>query len=122
MLLNGNFNCTGKGSIGDLWNTIVTEGLDTGAPYVSFNDLMTTAPPAGGGTQFNAGWAAATALNPQILGATSTLNTANTAYTAAAALPPQGLNFMNPSGVPRVWNCKSAAAVTAYIANGTVCP
>jgi len=79
------YNCTGPNTIGALWNTIATSGIDNGAPYATFNDLMSaTQPPAGGGQEFNAGWSAAntpSANTQAVLGANSAL------ATAVAALP-----------------------------------
>lgn len=86
---------TGGGSppacneIGTLWNTIATAGIQTGAPYATFIDLMTTAPPAGGGADFNAAWSQASTAGA--LGAGSSL--AN-AYNALPT-PPKALNFTN---------------------------
>ncbi len=51
----GAYNCT---QIGTLENQILTSGIDTKAPYATFNDLITNAPPAGGGTDFDNSWTA----------------------------------------------------------------
>ena len=62
----GNYACAG---IGDLWNKIVTTGVDNTAPYATFDDLMTGNYPAGTVTNlaipndFRAGWDAANTAN-----------------------------------------------------------
>ncbi len=75
------YACTG---VGDLWNVIANEGVNTGAPYATFNDLLTGTIPPGAGTDFTSGWTAA-----QQAGVFTNLQNMVTAL----PIPPQALNF-----------------------------
>ena len=78
---SGVYNCP---AIGDLWNTIITGGINTGAPYATFDDLLNGRAPPGAGQDFAAGWNAA-----QTAGIFNNLKTA----VAALPQPPQVLDF-----------------------------
>ena len=77
----GVYNCP---AIGDLWNTIITGGINTGAPYATFDDLLNGTAPPGAGQDFAVGWNAA-----QRAGIFNNLKTA----VAALPQPPQVLDF-----------------------------
>jgi hypothetical protein len=83
----GVYNCN---QVGLLWNAIATQGVNTGAPYATFNDLLTGTLPAPGagpvGQDFTDAWNA-----DQAAGIFTNLQT------AVAQLPvaPQPLNFAN---------------------------
>ncbi|MBU6476015.1 MAG: hypothetical protein KGQ70_08620 [Alphaproteobacteria bacterium] len=70
----GSYNCT---AIGTLEDEILNHGVDTGAPFATFNDLMSGKAPSGGGSDFTAGWkAASTASINGTQGVFQNLNTA----------------------------------------------
>jgi len=98
----GNFNCT---EIGKLWNQITTQGVDTGAPYVTFDQLVNGPLPAGAGADFTTGWKAANAAN--VLGAGSNLQTA-----VNNLQKPPALDFSK---------CNSSTDVLNYALNGVAC-
>ncbi len=76
----GAFVCT---EIDKLWKLISDEGINTGTPYATFDDLMSGNVPApGGGTDFTAGWNAAKAPGADVF------NKLNTAVTALPAPTP----------------------------------
>lgn len=51
--LEDDADCPG---IENLWNRIKDKGVATGVPYLSMDDLMSGATPAGAGTRFQANW------------------------------------------------------------------
>ncbi len=81
----GTYNCT---QIGTLETQMINQGVDTGAPFATFNDLMSGTAPAGGGTDFNNGW-----NESQAAGVFGNLNTAVSAMTAAQTKQYPALNF-----------------------------
>jgi hypothetical protein len=78
----GAFKCN---EIGLLWNTIATEGINTGAPYATFDDLENgTLPTLNAGADFKAGWGAA---------ATAGVFQALDKAVTALPLPPATMSF-----------------------------
>lgn len=62
---DGTYNCT---AIQDLWNTIASQGVKTGIPFATFDDLVTGNRPGpnngnNNNSDFNAGWDAAAAAH-----------------------------------------------------------
>lgn len=77
----GGYNCT---AIGDLWNTIATGGINTGAPYVTFDDLLSDQRYPNPTNDYEIGWNAA-----QSQGVFANLKS----KVAALPGPPQAMDF-----------------------------
>ena len=107
------FNCTG---MADLWNLIRTEGIETGAPFATFNDLVngavglypTPVAPFTVGDDFMSSWDASAGQN-----IFANLNAAVT------AMPTPGVA---PWIIPDFSNCVTAGDVLALADFGIPCP
>ncbi len=92
----GSYTCN---QIGTLENKILTAGIDTGAPFATFNDLMSSTPPAGSGTDFKNSW---TASGTEFTNLSTAVN---------ALTQPTAYNFSNDSSSCEV--LKTAGIVTS---------
>ncbi|MFH1157967.1 MAG: hypothetical protein V1721_03670 [Pseudomonadota bacterium] len=107
------FNCTG---MADLWDLVRTEGIETGAPFATFNDLVNgvagaypvPVAPFVVGDDFMSSWDASAGQN-----VFSDLNL------AIAALPTPGIA---PWIIPDFSVCKTSADVLALADLGVACP
>ena len=107
------FDCTG---MADLWNLVRTEGIETGAPFASFDDLVNgvagvypiPVAPFAVGDDFMASWDASAAQN-----VFSNLNI------AVALMPTPGVA---PWIIPDFSKCKTSADVIALADLGIACP
>ena len=91
MPVTGSGTAAACNEIGTLWNNIATAGIQTGAPYATFGELMGNTPPGGttAGADFKAGWT--NAVTAGALGTPSNLATAVTSLPG----PPTAFNFAN---------------------------
>ena len=111
------FNCTG---MADLWNLIRTEGIETGAPFASFDDLVNGAigvypppvPPFVVGDDFMLSWDASAGQN----GGQDVFNDLNIAM---AALPTPGVA---PWVIPDFSVCKTSVDVLRLADFAVPCP